>query len=175
MSYLDISISICGGKYVTEVYDKRDDFNFDIVNFSYVCSNIPAKPTYGVYISQLIRICRICDNYSSFLSRHKLLTERLVRQGFWYNKLCITFKKFARRYNVLISKYGVSIRAHVTEGICIPLVAKPDLIRNITFLDLKAGHVDHLLTCVYFSTLCLLLLYCCLLFIFLPIFVFLFF
>ena len=123
VSYLDISISICGGKYVTEVYDKRDDFNFDIVNFPYMCSNIPAKPTYGVYISQLIRICRICDNYSSFLSRHKLLTERLVRQGFWYNKLCITFKKFARRHNVLISKYGVSIRAHVTEGICIPLVA----------------------------------------------------
>ena len=97
-----------------------------------MCSNIQAKPTYGVYISQLIRICRICDNYSSFLSRHKLLTERLVRQGFWYNKLCITFKKFARRYNVLISRYGVSIRDHVTEGICIPLVAKPDLIRNVT-------------------------------------------
>ena len=50
LSYLDISISICGGKYVTEVYDKRDDFNFDIVNFPYMCSNIPAKPTYGVYI-----------------------------------------------------------------------------------------------------------------------------
>ena len=43
------------------------------------------------------------------------------------------------------------------------------------FPDLKAWHVDHLLTCVYFSKLCLLLLYCCLLFIFLPIFVFLFF
>ena len=43
------------------------------------------------------------------------------------------------------------------------------------FPDLKAGHVDRLLTCVYFSTLCLLLLYCCLLFIFLPIFVFIFF
>ena len=93
-----------------------------------MCSNIPAN---GVYISQLIRICRICDNYSSFLLRHKLLTERLVRQGFWYNKLCITFKKFARRYNVLNSKYGVSVRAHVT-GICIPLVTKPDLIRNVT-------------------------------------------
>ena len=139
LSYLDISISLCGGKYVTEVYDKRDDFNFDIVNFPYMCSNIPAKPTYGVYISQLIRICRICDNYSSFLLRHKLLTERLVRQGFWYNKLCITFKKFARRYNVLISKYGVSVRAHVTEGICIPLVAKPDLIRNVTIRGCGRG------------------------------------
>ena len=47
-------------KYVTEVYDKRDAFNFNIVNFPYMSSNIPANPTYGVYISQLIRINRIC-------------------------------------------------------------------------------------------------------------------
>jgi len=45
LSYLDISISICGGKYVTEVFDKRDSFDFNIVNFPYMCSNIPAKPT----------------------------------------------------------------------------------------------------------------------------------
>ena len=35
LSYLDISISICNNKYVTEVYDKRDSFNFEIVNFPY--------------------------------------------------------------------------------------------------------------------------------------------
>ena len=40
---------------------KRDAFNFNIVNFPYMSSNIPANPTYGVYISQLIRISRICD------------------------------------------------------------------------------------------------------------------
>ena len=45
VTYLNISISIpvCGGKYITEVYDKRDDFNFDIVNFPCMCSNIPAN------------------------------------------------------------------------------------------------------------------------------------
>ena len=52
-----------------------------------MCSNIPAKPTYGVYVSQLIRISRICDNYVSFVKRHRLLTERLIKQGFWYNKI----------------------------------------------------------------------------------------
>ena len=36
LSYLDISISICSSKYVTEVYDKRDAFNFTIVNFPYM-------------------------------------------------------------------------------------------------------------------------------------------
>ena len=36
---------ICNNKYVTEVYDKRENFNFKIVNYPYMCSNIPAKPT----------------------------------------------------------------------------------------------------------------------------------
>ena len=66
-TYLDISISVCGGMYVTEVFDKRDSFNCNIVNFPYMCSNIPAKPTYGVYVSQLIRMSRICHTYSSFV------------------------------------------------------------------------------------------------------------
>jgi hypothetical protein len=37
----------------TKPYDIRDDFNFPIVNFPFICSNIPATPAYGVYISQL--------------------------------------------------------------------------------------------------------------------------
>ena len=132
ISYLDISISICNNKYVTEVYDKRENFNFKIVNYPYMCSNIPAKPTYGVYVSQLIRISRICDNYVSFVKRHRLLTERLIKQGFWYNKLSISFKKFSRRHSMLFNKYAVSVKRHIREGICIPLDVKPDLVRNIT-------------------------------------------
>jgi len=30
---------------------KRDDFNFPIMNFPFISSNIPAAPAYGVYIS----------------------------------------------------------------------------------------------------------------------------
>ena len=56
VSYLDISITIFESKYVTTVYDKRDDFNFKIVKFPFMDSNIPAKPAYGVYISQLVCI-----------------------------------------------------------------------------------------------------------------------
>ena len=79
---LDVSISICQGNFITEVFDKRDNFNFDIVNYPYMCSNIPTKPTYGVYISQLIKISRICDKFDSFVKRHRLLTDRLIKQGF---------------------------------------------------------------------------------------------
>jgi hypothetical protein len=44
--------------YSTSLYDKRDDFDFAIVNFPFLCSNIPLSPAYGVYISQLIRYAR---------------------------------------------------------------------------------------------------------------------
>ena len=67
LSYLDISISICSIKYVTEVYDKFNiAFNFNIVKFAYISSNIPANPTYSVYIFQLVRISRICDSSKVF-------------------------------------------------------------------------------------------------------------
>ena len=44
LPYLDIKIGIVKGKYSTEVYNKRDDFNFKIVNFPILCSNIPSGP-----------------------------------------------------------------------------------------------------------------------------------
>ena len=48
-SYFDCLLEIdTSGKLSTKLYDKRDDFNFPIVNFSFLCSNIPASPAYGV-------------------------------------------------------------------------------------------------------------------------------
>ena len=48
--------------YFTAVFDKRNSFNFTIVNFPHMTSNIPSKPAYGVYISQLVPIGRICNS-----------------------------------------------------------------------------------------------------------------
>ena len=60
LAYLDVLITIDNGKYSTTVFDKRDTFNFSIVNFPHMSSNIPSKLAYGVYIS---RMGRICDSY----------------------------------------------------------------------------------------------------------------
>ena len=52
-SYLDLHLEVDSeGRLRTKLYDKRDDFNFPIVNFSFICSKIPAASAYGVYISQ---------------------------------------------------------------------------------------------------------------------------
>jgi hypothetical protein len=54
-SYLDLHLEIDSeGRLRTKLYDKRDDFNFPIVNFPFICSNLPAAPAYEVYISQLL-------------------------------------------------------------------------------------------------------------------------
>ena len=81
-SYLDVLLNIdADGKLTTQLYDKRDDFSFTIVNFPYICSNIPLSPACGVYISQLIRYARACSTYDQFLSRSRLLTDKLMLQG----------------------------------------------------------------------------------------------
>ena len=87
MEYLDLLITIDSGKYSTTIYDKRDSFNFNIVNFPHMSSNIPSKPAYGVYISQLVRMGRICSSFGQFKDRHYRLTSKLMEQGFSYVRL----------------------------------------------------------------------------------------
>ena len=49
--YLDLHLEIDNaGRLKTQFYDKKDDFSFQIVNFPFLSSNIPAAPAYG-YIS----------------------------------------------------------------------------------------------------------------------------
>ena len=57
----------------TKIYDKRDDFNFDIVNFPFLDGDVPQRPSYGVYtrISQLIRFARASSHVTDFNNRNK--------------------------------------------------------------------------------------------------------
>jgi hypothetical protein len=90
-------------------YDKQDGFNFSIVNFPYLCSNIPASPVYGVYISQLILYARACSTYDQFLVWGSLLTKKLMTQGFQMSSLQAAFRKLYGRYNYVIYPYNLSL------------------------------------------------------------------
>ena len=87
-SYLDCYLYIDNGKLATRLYDKRDDFNFPIVNFPFLSSNIPSAPAYGVYVSQLIRYARACPNYQDFMERGKVLNYLFQHtvQKVYFNK-----------------------------------------------------------------------------------------
>ena len=61
-----IYISISKGFVSSKLYDKLGDFDFDIVNFPFLDGNVPRRPSYGVYISQLIRFARVCSHVDDF-------------------------------------------------------------------------------------------------------------
>ena len=85
--FLDLNLSIIYGIVSSKIYDKLDDFNFEIVNFPFLDGDVPRSPSYGVYISQLIRFARVCSNVDDFNNRNFFLTAKLLKQGFRYHKI----------------------------------------------------------------------------------------
>ena len=49
-AFLDLNLSIQYDIVSTKIYDKRGDFNFDIVNFPFLDGDVPRRPSYCVYI-----------------------------------------------------------------------------------------------------------------------------
>ena len=93
-TFLDLKINIVDGKYTYESYDKRLDFDFEIINYPDLKSNVPRNPSYNVFSSQLIRFCEINDNMVKFTFDIHTLVQKLIKQGFQINVLKGKFKKF---------------------------------------------------------------------------------
>ena len=87
-------LSISNDIVAIKIYDKRDDFDFEIVNFPFLDGDVPRLTSYGVYISQLIPFARASSYAADFNTRNKLLTQKLLKQGYRYHKLCKTFLNF---------------------------------------------------------------------------------
>jgi hypothetical protein len=94
---------------------QRDDFNFPILNFPFICSNVLAAPAYGVYISQLIRYSRACGSYQDFLDRGLLLTRKLLNQGIVLVKLKSSVRKLYCPHHDLVDRYGISVSQITTD------------------------------------------------------------
>ena len=135
--FLDLHLSISNGFFSSKVYDKRDDFDFDIVNFPFLDGDVPRRPSYGVYISHLIRFARVCSHVDEFNTRNKCLTAKLLKQGYRYHKLRKAFSKFYHRHNELVSKFIIGLKSLLQQGLSEPefyvdLVYKFKKIRGTT-------------------------------------------
>ena len=82
--------------------------------------DVPRRPSFGVYISQLIRFARLCSHVEDLNARNKCLTAKLLKQGYPYHKLRKTFSKFYRRHNILISKFNVGLKYLLHQGLSEP-------------------------------------------------------
>ena len=109
-TFLDLKISIYRGKFLHSSYDKRDDFDFKIVNFPNLSGNIHTLPAYGVYISQLVRFCEINISFKGFANDIHKLNQKLLKQNFKNDLLKKNFKIFSQKYICLWGKYNKDIK-----------------------------------------------------------------
>ena len=64
--FLDLHLSISNGFVSSKIYDKRD-------------GDVPRSTSYGVYISQLIRLASVSSHVANFNARNKRLTAKLLQ------------------------------------------------------------------------------------------------
>ena len=114
--FLDLHLSIIAHGFVSsKIYDKRDDFDFDIVNFPF------RKATFLAMLLMAYTFRNLLDLLESvIMSRNKCLTAKLLQLGYRYHKLQKTFSKFYRRHFDLISKFNVGLKTLLREGLSEP-------------------------------------------------------
>ena len=116
-------MSITNGILSSKINDKRNDFNFEIVNLPFFDGDVPRFPSYGVYISQLIRFARVCSNVDDFNNRNLFLTFKLLKQGYRYHKNRKAFSKFYYRHSELFVEYmyNIGLKTLLQQGILEPI------------------------------------------------------
>ena len=85
--YLDLLLSVKNGVTTALVFDKRDAFDFPIVNFPTLTGNIPIKSSYGVFVCELVRYARVCTYYADFRERVHILVKKLLKPYYTLNGL----------------------------------------------------------------------------------------
>lgn len=108
-TFLDLSISIQDGKFTYKSYDKRLAFNFEIINYPDLNSNVPINPSYGVFNSQLVRFSDVNGEIVNFTSDIISLVRKLIKQNFDLVVLKAKFHKFYSTNLFRWSKFGTDI------------------------------------------------------------------
>ena len=87
----------------------KHDYNFKVIKYLDISSNIPVKPAYGVFISQLVRFSRINQNINGFVKDTVEIIKRLSKQNYNIDKLFQKFIHFGRYYPHLWTHFGSDI------------------------------------------------------------------
>ena len=117
-TFLNLDISIIGGKFVYKLYDKRDDFPFSIVRMPYLCSNIPQNIFYSALVGEFLRIARATLNFPDFKVKAKDLLERMINQGGDYKIIRTKLLKMVRNHLESFSHFKLSSEILVES--CLP-------------------------------------------------------
>ena len=104
--------------------------------------DVPRSTSYGVCISQLNRFARVSSHVTDFNARDKILTAKLLHQGYRYHKLRFFFQNFIARHYDLISKFKVGVNSLLQQGLSEPEFYA-DLVYKLRKIVSRADFSDH--------------------------------
>ena len=96
-SVLELQIDIVEEKFMTGIFDKRNEFPFEVCRYPSTKSNIPDNTLHNVFYSQLIRIYRVCNFLTSFELAIQELFSRCITKGGTNKLLRNQISKFFQR------------------------------------------------------------------------------
>ena len=108
-TFLDLEISLINGQIVYRSYDKRNSYEFEVIKYPDLSSNVPKTPSYAVFSSQMIRFCEVNSSFEQFKLDTIHLYNKLVAQNFDKQILKAKFRKFYGNNIVRWSKFGQDI------------------------------------------------------------------
>ena len=114
-SYLDLGLEIKEKQISSNLYDKRDAFNFSIVRFPYRCSNIPSKMFYATISAEILRIARATSKYTFFLKCVQTLLVRMKKQGANVFGIKSAIRKMIGRHAETFSKFKQPIEKIISD------------------------------------------------------------
>ena len=115
-TFLDLDSTIEENRFITKIYHKVDDFDFEVVSFPFPTSNMSDHITYNSFYSQLVRFSSICSKFNDFDIRSRNLLESLLKRGksvkyryiefvvFEYDSLPISFQSGITFHLVALDK-----------------------------------------------------------------------
>ena len=106
-SFLCLFLTIKDNKLRYTLYDKRDDFPFEIVNYPNLSGNIYSSNAYGVLLGQLLSFSKSCETYNDFVIRTRRLIDKLLNQCFTISGIKSRLISFYKRHPTSVRKYGI--------------------------------------------------------------------
>ena len=111
VSFLDIYIYIENREFHTKLFDKQDNFGFNIERISFYCSNIPSKMLYGTIGAEFLRISRATSKIEDLCHTCKQLLNQILKQNRQMKRIKFSLIKMILWHKEVFIKYNKSSNA----------------------------------------------------------------
>ena len=116
-----MGLSRTNGIISSKTYDKRDDFNFEIVGFPFLGGGVPHSPSCGVCVFRLFRFAIVCSNVDDFNNINFYLTAKLLKRGCGCRRVWGAFSGFCSGRSDLVVENNIWLKPLLRQGISEPV------------------------------------------------------